>query len=80
MGNLTDFFERTIPKPKYQFGDRVEGTYLGVPFVGTVGADNIRSEVEGPRVSISLDLPFKVDGVVYNYIRVEYSDIKGLRK
>ena len=80
MGNLTDFFDRTIPKPRYRFGDRVDGIYQGVPFVGTVGSDNIRSEVEGPRVTVSLDLPFKIDEIVYNVIRVEYKDIKGIRQ
>jgi len=80
MGNLTEYFEKTIPKPKYQFGDRVDGRYKGVPFVGTVGTDNIRNLEEGPMVTISLDLPFKLDEVVHTIIRVPYKDIKGLRK
>jgi hypothetical protein len=80
MGNLTDYFERTIAKPLYQFGDRVDGVYQDVPFVGTVGTDNIRSELEGPRVTIHLDLPLKtVDGLHMNIIRVQYKDIKGIR-
>jgi len=80
MGNLTDYFDKTLPKPRYNFGDRVEGVYKGVPFVGTVGTDNVRSLEEGPMVTISLDLPFKLDDVVYNIIRVAYKDIKGLRR
>jgi len=80
MGNLTEYFERTIPKPRYQFGDRVEGMYQGIPFVGTVGTDNVRSLEEGPRVMISLDLPIKVQGAYCDFIRVEYKMIKGLRK
>jgi len=80
MGNLTDYFDKTLPKPRYNFGDRVEGVYRGVPFVGTVGTDNVRSLEEGPMVTISLDLPFKLDDVVYNIIRVAYKDIKGLRR
>ena len=75
MGNLTDYFDKTLPKPRYNFGDRVEGVYKGVPFVGTVGTDNVRSLEEGPMVTISLDLPFKLDDVVYNIIRVAYKDI-----
>jgi hypothetical protein len=31
MASLTEYFERTIPKPRYQFGDRVQGVYMGVP-------------------------------------------------
>jgi hypothetical protein len=81
MGNLTEYFERTIPKPKYNFGDRVEGIYMGVPFVGTVGTDNIRNLEEGPRVTVSLDLPLKTeDSLHMTFIRVSYKDIKGLRK
>ena len=80
MASLTEYFERTIPKPRYQFGDRVEGVYMGVPFVGTVGTDNIRSEQEGPRVTVHLDLPLKTqDSVHMSFVRVEYKDIKGVR-
>ena len=81
MGNLTEYFEKTIPKPKYRFGDRVDGVYKGVPFVGTVGTDNIRNLEEGPMVTVSLDLPLKTkDSVHMSFVRVEYKDIKGLRR
>jgi hypothetical protein len=81
MASLTDYFEKTIPKPKYQFGDRVDGVYQGVPFVGTVGTDNIRNLEEGPMVTVSLDLPLKTaDSLHMTFIRVKYKDIKGLRK
>jgi hypothetical protein len=81
MSNLTEYFARTLPKPRYQFGDRVEGRYKGVPFVGTVGTDNVRNELEGPRVSVMLDLPLKTkDSVHMTHVRVEYKDIKGLRR
>jgi hypothetical protein len=81
MASLTDYFEKTIPKPKYQFGDRVDGVYQGVPFVGTVGTDNIRSLEEGPMVTVSLDLPLKTaDSLHMTFVRVKYKDIKGLRK
>ena len=81
MASLTDYFEKTIPKPKYQFGDRVDGVYQGVPFVGTVGTDNICSLEEGPMVTVSLDLPLKTaDSLHMTFVRVKYKDIKGLRK
>jgi hypothetical protein len=80
MSNLTAYFERTVPKPKYQFGDRVEGIYKGIPFVGTAYTDNIRNQQEGPRVSIHLDLPLKIDKEWHYYIRATYKEIKGLRK
>jgi len=77
---LAEYFEQNRPKPKYQFGDRVEGTYMGIPWVGTAYTDNLRNELEGPRVSIHLDLPMRVGTEWLNYIRVGYKEIKGLRK
>jgi len=76
---LAEYFEANRPKPRYKFGDRVEGTYMKIPYVGTAYTDNMRNESEGPMVSIHLDLPMKLDGVYVNYIRVKYKDIKGLR-
>jgi hypothetical protein len=77
--NLAEYFEANRPKPRYKFGDRVEGKYKGVPYVGTAYGDNMRNETEGPMVSIHLDLPMKI-GVNWHYhIRVKYKDIKGLR-
>lgn len=78
--NLAEYFEQHRPKPKYAFGDRVEGVYQGIPYVGTAYTDNMRNETEGPRVSVHLDLPMKIDAVWHNNIRVTYKQIKGLRK
>jgi hypothetical protein len=77
---LDEYFTANRPVPKYQFGDRVEGVYMKVPFVGTAYTDNMRNELEGPMVSVHLDLPIKIDSVLHNTIRVSYKDIKGLRK
>lgn len=77
--NLADYFEANRPKPKYKFGDRVEGLYKKIPYVGTAYTDNMRNEAEGPMVSIHLDLPIKIGTVWHNYIRVPYKEIKGLR-
>jgi len=78
--NLAEYFEQNRPEPKYNFGDRVEGIYKGMPYVGTAYTDNMRNELEGPMVSVHLDLPIKIDSVWHNNIRVKYKDIKGLRK
>jgi hypothetical protein len=80
MSSLAEYFEANRPKPKYAFGDRVEGTYQGIPYVGTAYTDSMRNELEGPMVSIHLDLPMRIDSVWYRCIRVKYKDIKGLRK
>jgi hypothetical protein len=78
--NLAEYFALHRPKPKYAFGDRVEGTYKGIPWVGTAYTDNLRNLDEGPMVHVHLDLPMKIDKEYHNYIRVKYKDIKGLRK
>jgi hypothetical protein len=80
MPSLAEYFGANRPVPKYKFGDRVEGTYMKIPYVGTVYTDNMRNEVEGPMVSIHLDLPIKIGKEWHNYIRVKYKEIKGLRK
>jgi len=77
--NLAEYFEAHRPKPRYKFGDRVEGKHKGVPYVGTAYGDNMRNETEGPMVSIHLDLPMKIGTEWHTYIRVTYKDIKGLR-
>jgi hypothetical protein len=79
MSSLAEYFALHRPKPKYAFGDRVEGTYKGIPFVGSAYTDNQRNELEGSMVSIHLDLPMKVGTEYLNYIRVKYKDIKGVR-
>jgi hypothetical protein len=78
--NLAEYFETHRPKPKYNFGDRVEGTYMKIPYVGTAYTDNMRNEQEGPMVNVHLDLPIKINKEWHYYIRVKYKDIKGLRK
>ena len=80
MSTLAEYFEDNRPQPRYKVGDRVDGTYKGIPYVGTVYTDNMRNELEGPMVNVHLDLPLKVGKDWHNYIRVKYKDIKGLRK
>lgn len=80
MGNLSDYFERTAYKPKYQIGDRVFGHWNKIPFIGSVGNDTLISEEEGPRVSIHLDLPLFLTGRQYSVIIVKHKDIKPLKE
>ena len=76
MGNQTDYFERIGYKPEYYIGDRVIGKWNQIPFVGTVGNDTVINHIEGPRISVHLDLPIKFENVVYNVIIVKHRDIK----
>jgi hypothetical protein len=78
--NYKDYFEKNRPKPKFNFGDRVIGTYHKVPFVGSVGNDTVLNEKDGPRVTVHLDLPLKYKGTVHTFVFVKYRDIKLLKE
>jgi hypothetical protein len=80
MGSQTDYFNRIGYKPKYQIGDRVFGHWNKIPFVGTVGNDTVISEIEGPRISIHLDLPISLTGRIHSVIIVKHKDIKLLKE
>lgn len=79
MGNQTDYFERIGYRPKYYIGDRVFGHYQKIPFIGSVGNDTIISEIEGPRISIQLDLPMKTRDGFRSIIIVKHRDIRPLK-
>jgi hypothetical protein len=79
MGSQTDYFERIGYKPKYFIGDRVFGHYNKIPFVGTVGNDRVVS-LDGPEITIHLDLPIKIKDTVLNFIIVKHKDIKPLKE
>ena len=46
--------------------------------VGSVGNDTLINNIEGPRISIHLDLPIKYKGKIYNVVIVKHKDIKQL--
>lgn len=79
MGVQADYFERVKYKSKYNIGDRVRGFYKKIPISGTVGNDTLISEIEGPRISVHLDLPIKIDGMVRTIVIVKHKDIKALK-
>jgi hypothetical protein len=80
MGNLSDYFENKAYRPKYFLGDRVFGRWNKIPFIGTVGNDSVISEVEGPRISIILDLPIKYNDEIKNVLIVKHKDITKLKE
>jgi hypothetical protein len=76
--NIAEYFRKRNEAwhvPVYEIGDRVRGIYEGIPFSGTVGVDGIRSEEQGPIVTVTLDLPIKVDGEVRTVILVKHKDM-----
>jgi hypothetical protein len=70
MMKLADWFAKERYHGKYQLGDRVEGKYKKVPFVGSVGTDSVRFDGEEPHVTVTLDLPMKIGSDVHNVLRV----------
>lgn len=76
MGSLTDYFARIGYKHTYDIGDRVEGKWNGIPFVGSVGNDRLVDTDRGPEVTIHLDLPIKLDDKIHHIIIVKHKDIK----
>jgi hypothetical protein len=62
MGNQTDYFNKIGYKHVYDIGDRVIGKWNKIPFVGTVGNDRKINDIDGPEVTVHLDLPIRKDG------------------
>lgn len=76
MGTQTDYFNRIGYKAKYEIGDRVEGIWNGIPFVGSVGNDRLVNEDDGPEVTITLDLPIKYEDKIHHILVVKHKQIK----
>jgi hypothetical protein len=79
MGTLAEYFEKNRPRPVWHMGDRVFGRWNKIPFIGTVGNDNMVSETEGPRVSVFLDLPIRYKDQTHNIIFVGQKALKSLK-
>lgn len=79
MGNQTDYFERIGYKPTWHIGDRVIGKWNRIPFVGTVGNDRKINDVDGPEVTVHLDLPLKFKEQFYTFIIVKHRDIRAYK-
>ena len=76
---LAEYFSNNRYQPRYHLGDRVEGHYNKIFFVGSVGTDSVRNETEEPHVTVTLDLPLRVKGTIHNIIRVPTKSVR-LRK
>jgi hypothetical protein len=76
MASLTDYFAKIGYKHTYDIGDRVEGKWNGIPFVGSVGNDRLVNEDDGPEVTIHLDLPIKYKDKIHHILVVKHKDIK----
>ena len=73
---LAEYFAQNRYQAKYSLGDRVIGKWHKIPFIGTVGNDTLVSEIEGPRITVHLDLPIMYENTVHNFIIVKHKDVK----
>jgi hypothetical protein len=80
MGNQTDYFNKIGYKHVYDIGDRVYGKWRKIPFVGTVGNDRLINHIDGPEITIHLDLPIRIDNCNCYVIIVKHADIKRLKE
>ena len=78
MANVAEYFEKNRYHGSYDLGERVFGYYNKIPFIGSVGNDRLVSELDGPEITVHLDLPIMIDGEVKNVIIVKHKDIKSL--
>jgi hypothetical protein len=76
MVSLAEYFKLHRYQAKYNMGDRVIGKWNKIPFVGTVGNDTEINQIEGPRITVHLDLPIKFQNKVYTVIIVKHKDVK----
>jgi hypothetical protein len=80
MSKYSEYFAKVAYKPTWTIGDRVSGRYNKIPFVGTVGNDTLISLEQGPRVTVHLDLPLKIENLVKTVITVKPKDLKFLKE
>lgn len=70
MGNLAEYFDKQAYRSTYQIGDRVQGQWNGIPFVGSVGNDRLINLERGSEITVHLDLPIAFQNHVYHVIVV----------
>lgn len=77
---LSEYFDKVCYHATYDLGDRILGRYQGVPFIGTVGNDNQLNPIDGPFITVHLDLPIKIDDIVKNVIIVKHNEVSRLKE
>ena len=78
MANIAEYFEKNRYQAKYEFGTRVFGKWNKIPFIGTIYNDSVISEEQGPRLTISLDLPITFENKTYERIIDIHKNFKEL--
>jgi hypothetical protein len=80
MASLSEYFSLNRYKPKFDFGTRIYAKWNKIPFIGTVYNDTVVSELDGPKLSIQLDLPLIYKEKVYTRLSVKHSEVKDIKK
>lgn len=80
MGTQTDYFNRIGHKPTWHIGDRVSGAWRGVPFVGTVGSESLVDLDFGPRVTVMVDLPIRLEDRNWHVVVLKPNELKRLKE
>jgi hypothetical protein len=75
----SDYFKANGYKHTYDLGDRIFGRWNGIPFIGSVGNDRYVNDLDGPEITVHLDLPIKHNDVIRNIIIVKHKDVKRLK-
>jgi hypothetical protein len=78
MISQTEWFLANRYMGPRQLGERVTGVFQGVRWVGSLGNDRVVSELEGPMVTITLDLPFRVNHQTYNILVIKSQEAHAL--
>lgn len=76
MANYAEYFaarDADLPKPKYNYGDRVFGRWGGVPFIASV----IRED--NKVVLVQTDLPVKHDEQIHYILKLSRADVTLLK-
>jgi hypothetical protein len=75
MGRQSDWFIANGYKHTYDLGDRIKGNWNGIPFVGSVGNDRLVNLIDGPEITVHLDLPIRFEDKIHRIIITKHKDV-----
>jgi len=75
MGRQSDWFNAVGYKHTYDLGDRIMGLWNGIPFVGSVGNDRLVNDINGPEITVHLDLPIRFEDKIHRIIITKHKDV-----
>ena len=79
MGRQSDWFIANGYKHTYDLGDRIKGKWNGIPFVGSVGNDRLVNLIDGPEITVQLDLPIRFEDKIHRIIIIKHADVVRLK-